>query len=172
MRALATLAAALLVGCAPHEGATGNDLEVAPDDVIEVALLSILGDSDETVSYLAAMVDLDGDGADEIVAHLEAPSMCGSGGCQTIVLTPDDDEWRVVSWIGLTKAPIFAAEASTNGWRDLLIYASGGIEAGVRRLSFDGTSYPDAPSGDPVEVSDSAEPLVSFDSGAMRTLGE
>jgi uncharacterized protein len=71
---------------------------------------------------------------------------CGTGGCPTLVFTPEGERHRPVASISVTRPPIRAAEASTNGWRDLIVHiAGGGGPSADVALLFDGRAYPENP---------------------------
>ena len=102
--------------------------------------------------YQAATLDLNSDGADEAVVHLMGPFVCGSGGCPTLVLTPEGDGWRTVSTLSVSRQPIWALDSRSEGWRDLVVSVSGGGgPSGQARLAFDGQTYPTNPTVPPAE---------------------
>jgi len=130
--------------------------ETSPDPEIEKAILQALrgeggGGSDEEIRYYYNRVDLNGDGNFEAIVHLVGPSICGTGGCNTLILQPARNGYRVVSTIGLTRTPVIVSQQRTRGWSDLVVYVSGG---GITRgyyvaLRFDGRAYPDNPTVQP-----------------------
>jgi hypothetical protein len=50
---------------------------------------------DETTMFSYAFVDLNGDGKDEAIVYLTGRSWCGTGGCNTYVLTRDGGKLQV-----------------------------------------------------------------------------
>lgn len=124
--------------------------ETSPDPEIEKAILQTLQDGDFSVGeirYYYNRVDLNADGNFEAIVHLVGQSICGTGGCQTLILQPARSGYRVVATIGLTRTPIIVSQQRTLGWSDLVVYVSGG---GITRgyyvaLRFDGRTYPDNP---------------------------
>jgi hypothetical protein len=159
--------ALLLIGCEPAEApaAEAPSAEPAPEgtmpasetlavpDSIPAFLRGQAGEGEGT--WRAAAVDLDGDGADEVVAYLMGAMWCGSGGCNALVLAPEGDGWRVVTETSVTQTPIRVLETSTNGWRDLSVgVGGGGRESGQVRLTFDGSAYPTNPTVDGLEQVD------------------
>lgn len=125
--------------------------ETSPDPEIEKAIMQALREdnvgSDEDIRYYYNRVDLNGDGNFEAIVHLVGPSICGTGGCETLILQPARNGYRIVSTIGLTRTPIIVSAQKTVGWSDLIVYVSGG---GITRgyyvaLHFDGRTYPDNP---------------------------
>lgn len=112
--------------------------------------------------YAFAPVDLDGDGAEEVLAYVVGPNVCGSGGCNLYVLTPDGDDWRTVTRTTVTQTPIGVLETSTGGWRDLVVsVGGGGMDAGWIKLAWDGDGYPENPT---------AVPAGGFEETAITTL--
>lgn len=124
--------------------------ETSPDPEIERALLQTLSGSDFSegeIRYYYNRVDLNADGNFEAIVHLVGQSICGTGGCQTLILQPARNGYRVVSKIGLTRTPIIVSRQRTRGWSDLVVRVSGG---GITRgyyvaLRFDGRTYPENP---------------------------
>ena len=53
----------------------------------------------KTIRYLDAFVDLNDDGKEEAIVYLydSTGTYCGSGGCPTLVLTPQNSSYRVVA---------------------------------------------------------------------------
>ncbi|WP_374274150.1 hypothetical protein [Brevundimonas sp.] len=102
--------------------------------------------------YQAATLDLNSDGADEAVVYLMGPFVCGSGGCPTLILTPEGEGWRIVSTLTVSRQPIWALDSRSEGWRDLVVSVSGGGgPSGKARLVFDGQTYPTNPTVPPAE---------------------
>lgn len=124
----------------------------APSPIPESALAFLrqqIG-GDDQANVAAAMADLDSDGAAEVIAYVSGPMLCGSGGCNAYVLTPDDDGWRRVMRASVTQLPIHLLPERTNGWSDLMLSVSGGGAAGGQaRMRFDGAAYPGNPTAAP-----------------------
>jgi hypothetical protein len=103
--------------------------------------------------YFFAYTDLNGDGRKEAIVYLIGPHTCGSGGCHTVIFSPQEKGkgYRLVTIIELTRPPIVAAKSKTKGWHDLIVFVQGGgILAGYNMLlPFDGASYPESPFLDP-----------------------
>lgn len=125
--------------------------------------------SDDT-HYLDGSIDLNGDGRPEIVVHLVGPMACGTGGCPTLVFTPTESGYGLVSTISVTRPPIRASTTSTNGWRNLIVRIGGGGGAsGDMELGSDGRGYPGNPTVQggrvqPASGEDSEEIIGEFDS--------
>jgi hypothetical protein len=103
--------------------------------------------------YFSAYTDLNGDGRKEVIVFLIGPHTCGSGGCPTVIFSPQrkGKGYRLVTYIELTRPPIVAAKSKTKGWRDLIVFVQGGgiLEGYNMLLPFDGASYPESPFLDP-----------------------
>ncbi|HPT29127.1 MAG TPA: hypothetical protein PLZ95_22100, partial [Bryobacteraceae bacterium] len=104
-------------------------------------------DDDKTTRYASAFVDLNGDGQNEVVVFMIGGRWCGTGGCPTLILTPDGSSYRVVAEIFLTQTPIRVFNESWNGWRSIGVWVQGGaMQRGFEALlCFDGTTYPEDP---------------------------
>jgi hypothetical protein len=125
--------------------------ETSPDPEIEKAILKALGEYDpqpgQEIRYYYNRVDLNADGNFEAIVHLVGPSICGTGGCNTLILQPARGGYRLVSNITVTNTPVVVSARRTRGWNDLIFYVSGG---GITRgyyvaLRFNGRTYPDNP---------------------------
>ena len=110
---------------------------------------SPLHDSD--LRYAHAQVDLNQDGIDEIIVHLEGRWLCGSGGCPTLVLQQKADSYRLVAEISVTRLPIRVFMSTSNGWRNLGVQVRGGgvLEGYEALLCYDGRTYPSNPTVPP-----------------------
>jgi len=164
---VASVFALALTACSSGDGAPANDetvaAEVAESEVaegpsreedIQHYLLQSYPDA-APMRYALAWHDLDGDGADEAIVHLMSPYFCGSGGCNTLVLTQAGPMWSEVANISVSRTPIGVAETSTNGWQDLIVaIGGGGGEAGNALLKFDGEAYPSNPTVAPAEMTE------------------
>lgn len=106
-----------------------------------------------TTSYGRALVDLNGDGKDEVIAYLLGRGWCGSGGCTLLVLEPEGSGYRLVTSVPIAQLPIRILATKTNGWRDLGVFVQGGgIQPGYEaRLRFEKGSDPRNPSVHPAE---------------------
>ena len=169
MLALATLSMAACTpeDAAPRQGAPSATTEQATRDVtygqqaaaVEAQLLTLYGDLGGEMRYFDAPTDLNGDGQAEIVVYAYGPMLCGTGGCDTVVFTPDASGYRVVTSISVSRPPIQVSSRSTNGWRNLLVHVSGGgiVEDHDAELEFDGTTYPSNPTVPPAEPATDTE---------------
>src|SRR5437763_667519 len=117
-------------------------------------------DDFKTTKYFDALVDLNGDGIDDAIAHLMGNGWCGSGGCITLILARDGSSWRIVTKLTITRAPIKVLASSSNGWHDLSVVVRGGgiLQSYQAQLGFDGRSYPSNPSVPPALRLDSEAP--------------
>lgn len=125
--------------------------ETAPDPEIEKAIVRALGEyapePEQEIRYYYNRVDLNSDGNFEAIVHLVGPSICGTGGCNTLILQPAKGGYRLVSTITVTSTPVIVSAQRTKGWNDLIFYVVGG---GITRgyyvaLRFNGRTYPDNP---------------------------
>ena len=103
---------------------------------------------EKAARYIAAFPDLNGDGKSEAVVYLISDDVCGSGGCDTLVLAPTGSSWRVVTTITISNPPIVALPARSYGWHNIGVRVQGGgIRSGYEtELRFNGKSYPRNPS--------------------------
>jgi hypothetical protein len=138
------------------------------EDITSESLIAFLQEEYEGVPgadhavYFHSLVDLNGDDEDEVLVLMLGPGLCGSGGCNMMILEKAIESYRIVTETTITNQPIQVLEPSSNGWRDLAVTVrGGGITAYEAVLRFDGTSYPRNPSAPP------AEPLAEAVSGEV-----
>jgi hypothetical protein len=102
---------------------------------------------EQELRYFNSFVDLNDDGRKEAVVYLYGPGICGSGGCNTLVLTPYRSSYRVIAGIIISNPPIRVLNTSSPGWRTLAIWErGGGGRSGEVELPFNGKTYPFSPS--------------------------
>src|SRR5579863_8707645 len=107
----------------------------------------------EDPRYFSAPADLSEDGNREVIVYLKDNSWCGSGGCTTLVLVPEDATFRVITKITVTRLPIRILDTTTNGWHDLSVTVGGGgiLNLYEAKLVYDGKTYPSNPSVPPAK---------------------
>jgi putative lipoprotein len=105
--------------------------------------------------YALAWHDLDGDGTEEAIVHVVTPWLCGSGGCNTLVLAQAGPMWRKIGVISVSRTPVAVLDSATNGWKDITVsIGGGGGKSGTAVLKFDGESYPSNPTVPPAEMAE------------------
>lgn len=92
----------------------------------------------EQRSYQLDAYDLNNDGSLEYFIGFTNDYFCGSGGCTYYLLSHEGD---IISLFSVSRAPFYVLPSRTNGWSDLAINSN----SGMRKLMFDGTSYPPNP---------------------------
>jgi hypothetical protein len=120
----------------------------------------------QATRYVAAFVDLKGDGKQEAIVYVSGRRWCGSGGCPTLILEPAGPSYRIVTKILITRPPIRVLTSTSHGWRSLGVFVQGGgIQPGYEaELRFDGKKYPSNPSVPPARrLSESAAGKVVVD---------
>ena len=142
---MAVSAALLLLAACANAAA-----QTAPEQSVQAALREIYSGEEGDFRYFLKWFDLDGDGTPEAVVHVVGSEVCGSGGCDTVVLARRGGAYKSVSTISLTHPLVIASSRSAHGWRDLFVFvAGGGILPGYyAELKFDGRTYPDNPTGE------------------------
>ena len=158
MRVLALVAwpgllAASCLAQAPQPSAT------APSSSTHESLKTFLQDylrkpsfgDDKSTRFFAAFVDLHGNGIRDAVVYITGDGWCGSGGCNTLILKPQGNIWKVVTTITITRPPIRVLDAKSYGWRNIGVWVQGGgIQPGYEaELRYDGKTYPRNPSVPP-----------------------
>ena len=78
---------------------------------------------------------------------LEGEQGCVTASCTLLVFRNEPKQYRLVSEIQRTRAPIAVSPRISQGWHDLLVHIDdSGFEAGTVALQFNGTQYPSDPS--------------------------
>jgi hypothetical protein len=150
MPRLAILAVPLLVSLssAPPTVASATPPALAP------LLEELVGDLPGPIHYFAARVDLDDDRTPEWIVHVVGPSVCGTGGCDTLVFKESKHGLALLSRITVARPPIVVADTKTEGWRYLIVHVRGGgiLPGHEARLRHDGRTYPTNPTVAPAEL--------------------
>jgi hypothetical protein len=118
---------------------------------LEAAIVRELSGNTTGIRYLYNTIDLNDDGRDEVIAYLLGSSVCGTGGCTTMIFQPTGlGVYRLVSRLTIVNNPVVVSDGKTNGWRDLVLHvAGGGAQSGYHVLRFNGSTYPSNPSTAP-----------------------
>ena len=144
---------------AGQEIGSDNSLKMFLKDYIKKNNLS----DDKTVKYALALVDLLDNGDKEAIIYFMGSDWCGTGGCITLILAPDESSYRIVTKMTIVHLPIRVLSSKTNGWHDLGVWEQGGgIQPGYEALlAFDGKTYPSNPSMPP------ARPITTKSEGEV-----
>lgn len=147
----AGLTMALMVAVAAVAGASAS--RGVDDRRLEDFLRGYVGASAPSTAaeaptrYLAAWVDLKGDGGREALVYVSGAGWCGTGGCTLLILEPRGRDFRVVGEVSVTRLPIGVLPTASHGWRDITVAVGGGgiIDGYTAILPFNGRRYPDDP---------------------------
>lgn len=115
-----------------------NDLRQAIRDVLGPIYKGI-----DSVRYMASATDLNADGRPEIVVYPMGPMVCGSGGCDLLVLAKEKGRYRLKSRTSVVQTPIFLSDQRHEGWSDLIVTVGGGGVVGepLRRIRLNNGRY-------------------------------
>lgn len=98
---------------------------------------------DETTMFSYAFVDLNGNGRDEAIVYLTGRSWCGTGGCNTYVLTPDGESYRFVARVPATRTPVRVLDKMSHGWHSITtVVREDATHIYEGELRFNGQKYP------------------------------
>jgi hypothetical protein len=105
---------------------------------------------DKDMEFASAFVDLDGDGDLEALAYVRGSKMCGSGGCNLLVLV-QRPRYDIISDTTISWLPVRVYMNSSRGWKNIGVRVQGGgIQPGYDvELPFNGKTYPFNPSVPP-----------------------
>jgi hypothetical protein len=149
--ALGLLASACLAQAQLQPKAQSSEEEASLKSFLQNYVRARSLDDDKTTKYLAAFVDLNGDGRREAIVYVTGQTWCGTGGCNMLILARAGTSWRIVTETTITRTPIRVLTTASNGWRNITVWAQGGgIQPGYEaELRFDGKTYPENPSVPP-----------------------
>jgi hypothetical protein len=139
----------------------------AEEDSLKTFLQNYLRTSsseiNRTTRYSDAFADLNGDGRREAIVYVSGRGWCGSGGCNTLILAPAANSYKVIANITITWPPVSVLTQTSNGWRNISVgVGGGGIRPGYEaELRFNGKTYPMNPTVPP------ARPLADTTGGEV-----
>ncbi|MBN8192258.1 hypothetical protein JI667_08865 [Bacillus sp. NTK074B] len=126
--------------------------ETVPDPKLEEAFSKALDlkRGEDRVQYYYNHVDLNEDQQPETFVYVIGFPVCGSGGCSGVLFTKENNDYKLITVFSLVRSPIIIQDEKTNGWKNIIMYVSGGgIKGGYKQLRFDGKTYPSNPSVQP-----------------------
>lgn len=128
-------------------------------------LESIDSDPVSEDGYDLSFVDLNKDGVMDAIALMNwKTGWVGSGGATMFVFNGFADAYQFISRSTITRKPIYVRHKKNNGWRDIVVYNSGGgAKASNRLMVFDGKDYPLNPSVQPETTIINSDIIVMSD---------
>ncbi|TMU84926.1 hypothetical protein FGG79_13550 [Bacillus sp. BHET2] len=144
-------------------GVTYVQSETKPDTLLENSFSKAfkIKRGEDKIQYYYNQIDLNDDNQPETFVYLVGIPTCGSGGCSGALFTKENSEYKLLTTFSLVRTPIIVQNEKTNGWKNIIMYVSGGgIKGGYKQLRFDGKTYPSNPSVQP-----------GVQSGEIRGLG-
>lgn len=102
------------------------------------------------IRYYFNRVQLNNDMEPETFVYFIGSELCGTGGCSAAIFSCENGEYKLLSKFTLVNNPILITNNFTNGYRDIIMFVSGGgIKESYRIMKFDGSRYPEDPSIQP-----------------------
>jgi len=112
-----------------------------------------------SLRYSWNRVDLNGDSTPEVVATVEGPMVCGTGGCPLLIFQERKGTLVPITTMSLFKEPLIVSERRSNGWRNLITRVRlDAARSTYAVLAFDGRTYPTNPSVPPAQPLKVREP--------------
>ncbi|RLQ93666.1 hypothetical protein [Falsibacillus albus] len=134
-------------------GVTYIKSETTPDHKLEEAFSKEfnLKPGESNIHYFYNHIDLNGDNVPETFVYLTGREVCGTGGCSAMIYRQSDaGKYQLVSRFSLVRTPVIIEDATTKGWKNIIMYVSGGgMEGRYKILPFNGKAYPSNPSVQP-----------------------
>ncbi len=145
-------------------------------DAADDFLRQRFADTGGKVMVASRVIDLDGDRVGEIVAYVYGPMLCGTGGCNLLVLQKQGDTYAVRMDASVAKLPIGFLQPRHNGWRDIAVrVGGGGAEGGFAVMQYDGVRYPSNPTTVATEPAEDAGTVLlgedAYDNGRVLIEG-
>ncbi|HEU4813094.1 MAG TPA: hypothetical protein VFS99_02565 [Xanthomonadaceae bacterium] len=131
--------------------ATTEALRLPPNSAAraDAAVEAVMAARDirEIPAHRHAFVDLDGDGAEDLLAFLDDPNWCTDGACTLLVFHREAGDDVLIAEVAPVRPPIAVGEPSPGNWRDILVTVGGaeGVPQGTVALQRDGIGYPEDP---------------------------
>ncbi len=132
----------------PHKD---TSFRTEPNEAIETAVLKASPDytqdivdigTGNTARYVYGMVDLNGDGRDEVFIYLLGSIFCGTGGCNLMLFTETDNDFVLINDFPISRLPVIISDNRTQGWNDIIqLESGGGMPATYVTHKFDGKKY-------------------------------
>ena len=72
----------------------------------------------ELLTFKAVSIDLNNDGANEVIAYVSGNLVCGSSGCTSYILQGNDKSWKVIGEL-FPGEDISVSKNKTNGYLDI-----------------------------------------------------
>ena len=72
----------------------------------------------ELLKFKAISIDLNNDGANEVIAYVSGNLVCGSSGCTSYILQGNDKSWKVIGEL-FPGEDILVSTNKTNGYLDI-----------------------------------------------------
>ena len=126
--------------------------DTKPDPKLEDAFSKVfdLKRGEDHIQYYYNHIDLNDDRQPETFVYVVGFPVCGSGGCSGALFTKENNEYKLVTTFSLVRSPVIIQDEKTNGWKNIIMYVSGGgIKGAYKLLRFDGKTYPSNPSVQP-----------------------
>jgi len=114
---------------------------------------------DPSTRYASGWADLDGDNRMEAFVYFMSPAICGSGGCDLYIFTPEQNSFQQLAHMTVTRPPVRVLRTRTDGWHDISVtIGGGGVRGGSVLLRQQGGTYPGNPTDPPARMLRQAPP--------------
>ena len=105
----------LLLAIAPLVLPAQPPVETSLRTYLQSYLRTNNSDYDKTTRYVAASVDLNGDGVPEVIVYVSSKAWCGSGGCTMLILAREKSTFRIITRTTITRPPIRILKSKSQG---------------------------------------------------------
>jgi hypothetical protein len=122
-----------------------------PNKLIETAILNASPDYTQeivdigggnTARYVYGIVDLNGDGKDEVFVYLLGSIFCGTGGCNLMLFTESENGYLLINNFPISRLPVIVSNKRIQVWNDIIrLESGGGMPATYVTHKFDGEKY-------------------------------
>jgi len=122
-----------------------------PNELIETAILKASPDYTQeivdigggnTARYVYGIVDLNGDGRDEVFVYLLGSIFCGTGGCNLMLFTETENGYLLINNFPISRLLVIISNNRMQGWNDIIrLESGGGMPATYVTHKFDGKKY-------------------------------
>lgn len=131
---------------------TDESMEMKADPKLETAIRSLYPDyNDKLINpiygmkkarYVYGHVDLNEDGNSEVFVYLMGSIFCGTGGCNLLLFTEEENGYRLIDQFATTRIPVIVSNEKNHGWRNITwLKSGGGYPSSYLTYMFNGKHY-------------------------------
>lgn len=122
------------------------------DPKLETAVRSVYPDYNEKIidpvngmkkaRYVYRRVDLNDNGNKEVFVYLMGSFFCGTGGCNLLLFTEQENGYTLIDQFSTTRIPVIVSSEKSHGWHNITwLKSGGGYPSSYLTYMFNGKHY-------------------------------